>query len=107
VFAAISRIFLYCFFSIYVLFGVLFYLLLLWLVSGCNRLDIVIFRNLQDLEEQDFEQQQAGQQGKCSLTMLNLYSFSHLLQIVCINFASYTMNIFTIGMYGWYICLAL
>jgi hypothetical protein len=39
------------------------------------RLDIVDFNNLQDLELEDFEQQ-AGEQGKCSLTMLNLCSFS-------------------------------
>jgi hypothetical protein len=30
----------------------------------------------QDLEEQDFEQQQAGENDKCSLTMLILYAFS-------------------------------
>jgi hypothetical protein len=36
----------------------------------------VNFGNLQDLEDQDFELQQAREQGKCSLTMLILYSFS-------------------------------
>jgi hypothetical protein len=36
----------------------------------------VNFKNLQDLQEEDFEQQLAGNQGKCSLTMLILYSFS-------------------------------
>jgi hypothetical protein len=30
----------------------------------------------QDFEEQDSEQQQAGEQGKCSFTILILYSFS-------------------------------
>jgi TctA family transporter len=55
------------------MFGVLFYLLL---VFGCYCLDATIYGNLQDLEEQDFEQQLAGKQGKCSLIMLNLYSFS-------------------------------
>jgi hypothetical protein len=34
------------------------------------------FGNLQDRQEEDFEQQQAGDQGKCSLTMLTLYAFS-------------------------------
>jgi hypothetical protein len=37
-------------------------------------LDAVNFENLQDLQEEDFEQQLAGNQGKCSLTMLILYS---------------------------------
>jgi hypothetical protein len=60
-----SRIFWYCLFSIYVLFGILFYLLFVLLVSGRYYLDAVIFRNLQDLEEEDLEQQQAGEQGKC------------------------------------------
>jgi hypothetical protein len=48
---------------------------LLLLVSGHCRLDIVDFNNLQDLKPEDFEQQ-AGEQGKCFLTMLNLYSYS-------------------------------
>jgi hypothetical protein len=60
-----SRIFWYFLFSIYVLFGILFYLLFVLLVSGRYYLDAVIFRNLQDLEEEDLEQQQAGEQGKC------------------------------------------
>jgi hypothetical protein len=60
-----SRIFWYFLFSIYVLFGILFYLLFVLLVSGRYYLDDVIFRNLQDLEEEDLEQQQAGEQGKC------------------------------------------
>jgi hypothetical protein len=59
-----------------VLFGVLFYLLFILLVSYHYYLDDVKFGNLQDLEEQDFEQQQAGEQGKCSLIMLIIYSFS-------------------------------
>jgi hypothetical protein len=57
------------------MFGVLFYLLLVLLNFGRYCLDVVIYNNLQDLEEQDSEQQ-AGEQGRCSLTMLNLYSFS-------------------------------
>jgi hypothetical protein len=45
------------------------------LVSGRRYyLDTMNFRNLQDLQEEDFEQQLAGNQGKCSLTMLILYS---------------------------------
>jgi hypothetical protein len=34
----------------------------------------VNFRNLQDLQEEDFEQQLVGNQGKCSLTILIIYS---------------------------------
>jgi hypothetical protein len=37
------------------MFDVLFYLLLVLLVLG-HYLDVVIFGNLEDLEEQDFEQ---------------------------------------------------
>jgi hypothetical protein len=57
------------------MFSVLFYLLLVSLVFGHYYLGVAIYENLQDLEEQDFEQQQAGEQGKCSLTMLILYIF--------------------------------
>jgi hypothetical protein len=57
-------------------FGVLFYLFFILLVSGRYYLDAVNFGNLQDLEEKDFEQQQARDHGKCSLTMLILYAFS-------------------------------
>jgi hypothetical protein len=45
------------------------------LIFGHYYLDTANFGNLQDLEEQDFEQQQAVEQGKCSLTILILYSF--------------------------------
>jgi hypothetical protein len=58
------------------MFGILFYLLSVLLIFSRYYLDAVNFGNLQDLEEQDFEQQQVGNQGKCSLTMLILYSFS-------------------------------
>jgi hypothetical protein len=51
------------------------YCFIYFLVFGRCRLDAVDFDNLKDLEEQDFEQQ-AGEQSKCSWTMLNLYSFS-------------------------------
>jgi membrane-associated PAP2 superfamily phosphatase len=61
---AMSTIFWYCLFNIYVLFGVLFYLLFILLVSG-HYLDAAIYDNLQDIEGQDFEQQQVGEQGKC------------------------------------------
>jgi hypothetical protein len=47
------------------LFGILFYLLFVLLVSGRYYLDAAIFGNLQYLEEEDLEQQQAGEQGKC------------------------------------------
>jgi hypothetical protein len=57
------------------MFVVLFYLLLVLLVSDRYCLDIAIYNNLQDLEEQDLEQQQ-GERGKCTLTMLILYYFS-------------------------------
>jgi hypothetical protein len=50
--------------SIYVIFGVLFSLLLVWLVSSHYCLDVANYDNLQDLEEQDSEQQQA-ERGKC------------------------------------------
>jgi hypothetical protein len=42
------------------MFGVLFYFFLVLLVSGRYYLDAAIYGNLQDLEEQDFVQQQAG-----------------------------------------------
>jgi hypothetical protein len=59
------------------MFGVLFYLFFVLLVSSHRYyLDVVNFENLQDLQEEDFEQQLAGNQGKCYLTMLILYSFS-------------------------------
>jgi hypothetical protein len=37
------------------------------LVSGHHNLDAANFGNLQDPQEQDFEQQHAGEQGKCFL----------------------------------------
>jgi hypothetical protein len=46
------------------------------LISGHYYLDDAIYNNLQDLEEEEFEQHLAVNQGKCSLTMLILYSFS-------------------------------
>jgi hypothetical protein len=46
------------------------------LVSGHRYyLDVVNLGNLQDLQEEDFEQQLAGKQGKCSLTILIIYAF--------------------------------
>jgi hypothetical protein len=57
-------------------FDVLFYLFFVLLVFGHYYLDAVNFANLQDHKEEDFEQQLAGNQGKCSLTMLVLYIFS-------------------------------
>jgi hypothetical protein len=58
------------------MFGILFYLFFVLLVSYRYYLDVVNFENLQDLQEEDFEQQLAGNQGKCSLTILILYAFS-------------------------------
>jgi hypothetical protein len=63
-------------YNILVLFGVLFYLFFILLAFYRYYLDDVNFDNLQDLQEEDFEQQLAGNQGKCFLTMLTLYSFS-------------------------------
>jgi hypothetical protein len=60
----------------YILFVILFCLLFVLHVSSCYYLDATIFVNLQDLKEEDLEQQLAGNPGKCSLTMLILYSFS-------------------------------
>jgi hypothetical protein len=57
------------------MFGVLFYLFLVLFISGRYYSDAAIFENLQDLEEKDFEQQQARKQGKCSSTMLVLCAF--------------------------------
>jgi hypothetical protein len=57
------------------MFGVLFYLLYILFVFNRYCLDAAIYDNLQDLEEQDFVQHQ-GERGKCSFTILNLYSFS-------------------------------
>jgi hypothetical protein len=71
-----SRIFSYCLFRMWVLFDVLFYLFFVLLISGRYYLDTVNFGNLQDLQEEDIEQQQEGEQGWCSLTMLMLYAFS-------------------------------
>jgi hypothetical protein len=48
-------------------------------------LDVVNFGNLQDLQEEDFKQQLAGNQGKCSLTMLILYSLSTLDSCMHLN----------------------
>jgi hypothetical protein len=45
-------------------------------ISGRYYLDAVNFRNFQDIQVEDFEQQQEGDQGKCSLTMLTLYALS-------------------------------
>jgi hypothetical protein len=65
VFVAMSTIYWYYLFSIYVLFGILFYLFFVLLISGRRYyLDVAILGNLQDLHEEDFEQQQARDQGK-------------------------------------------
>jgi hypothetical protein len=46
------------------LFGILFYLFFVLIISGRYYLDVVNFGNHQDLQEEDFEQQQAGNQDK-------------------------------------------
>jgi hypothetical protein len=52
----------------------LFYLFFVLLISDHRYyLDAVNFENLQDPQEEDFEQQLAGNQGKCSLTMLSFH----------------------------------
>jgi hypothetical protein len=79
----------------------LFYLLFVFLVFGRYCLDAAIYGNLQDLEEQDFEQQQAEKQDKCFLTMLNLYSFSLSYTFVCFNLITYTFIPLGFGFYGW------
>jgi hypothetical protein len=71
-------------FSIWVLFGVLFYLFFVLLVSSRYYLDAANFGNLQDLEEEEFEQQLAENQAKCFLTMLILYFFLSTLDS-CMN----------------------
>jgi uncharacterized membrane protein SpoIIM required for sporulation len=53
----------------------LFYLFFILLVSDRYYLDATNFGNLQDLQEEDFDPQLAGSQGKCSLTMFIIYSF--------------------------------
>jgi hypothetical protein len=50
--------------SYYVLFGVLFIYSFVLLVSDWRRLGTDDFRNLQELDVQDFEQQLVGDQGK-------------------------------------------
>jgi hypothetical protein len=57
-------------------FGILFYLFFVFLVFSRYYLDAANFGNLQDLQEEDFEQLQAGEQDKCSLTILIIYAFS-------------------------------
>jgi hypothetical protein len=57
-------------------FGILFYLFFVLLVSGHYYLDVANFGNLHDLEEEDFEKKLARNPGKCSLIMLILYAFS-------------------------------
>jgi hypothetical protein len=42
-----------------------YYLLFVLLLSSLYYLIAAIYENLQDLEEQDFEQQLAGNPGKC------------------------------------------
>jgi hypothetical protein len=48
------------------MFGLMFYLLFVLLVSGRYYLDVAIYDNHQDLEEQDFEQQLAVNADKCT-----------------------------------------
>jgi hypothetical protein len=57
------------------MFSVLFYLLL---VSGHYCLDVAIYDNLQDIEEQDFEQQQV-ERGKCPRLQFSIFTHLHAL----------------------------
>jgi hypothetical protein len=65
------------------MFDILFYLLLFVLfISGRYYLDDMLYDNLQDLEEQDFEQ--LGDKGKCldhvdPMFSLTLYTDMHLI----------------------------
>jgi hypothetical protein len=47
------------------MFDVLFYLLLVLLVSDRYGLDILLFEKIEDLEEQYFEQKLARNPGRC------------------------------------------
>jgi hypothetical protein len=78
------------------LFGVLFYLLLVLLVSDRYHLDDAIYGNLQDFEDEDFEQQQSGNPGKCSLTILILCALPlvHTIASPCSRELSYKSSIF-------------
>jgi hypothetical protein len=67
------------------MFDILFYLFFVLLVFDRYYLDVVNFGNLQDLQEEDFKQHLAGNKGKCSLTMLILYSFSTLDSCMYLN----------------------
>jgi hypothetical protein len=56
-------------------FSVLFYFFFVVLVFRRRySFDVVNFGNLQDLQEEDFEKQLVGNQGKCSLIMFIIYS---------------------------------
>jgi hypothetical protein len=46
------------------MFDVLFYLLFLLLVSDPYFLDVSLFEKIQDYNEEDFEKQEVGKQGK-------------------------------------------
>jgi hypothetical protein len=58
------------------MFGVLFDLFFVLLISGHYYLDTANFGNLQDLQEEYFEQLQAGEKSNCSLTIFIIYAFS-------------------------------
>jgi hypothetical protein len=57
--------------------------LFLFLVSDHYYLVAVIYDNLQDLEEEDFEPPQAGEQGNCPepyrTSFLSIFTHSHAL----------------------------
>jgi hypothetical protein len=56
------------------MFNVLFYL---FLVSGHYCLDVAIYDNLQDIEEQDFEQQQVEEASVLDFNSLYLHTCMH------------------------------
>jgi hypothetical protein len=63
------------------MFVVLVYLLLVLLISSCYYLDVVIYKNLQNLEEQDFEKQQSGRARQVILDYIKHMPFLPLVHI--------------------------
>jgi hypothetical protein len=86
------------------MYCLVYYLFLVLLVSDRYYLNIVNFRNLQDLQEGDFEQQLVGNPGKCSLTILMLYAFPLLLHI-CMHSFGLPIPYIPIGLGLWLVDL--
>jgi hypothetical protein len=77
------------------LFGVLFDLFFVLLVFDQYHLDVSLFEKIQDLQEEDFEQQQLGDQGKCSLSypICFLPIVTHLHALIWITYTLYNYRI--------------